>query len=775
MLCFVLLPLKLVFGGEIFNFPVSEKTIIIDGNFNDWTQEERIYQDLGSPDCNNAPGQDIREFYLAEDENFAYFRFVLNDVPDETFGYKFGEDLHVYIQSSNGSPIIRFAHPTINDSSFPNIPNSFVSQAGNQFEAKVSKDQIGKWKCHDIRAWCDQGFDTVCRDYIPLKGIKNSNCSVGLPPIDSGYNIESNGFSVWYKYFDPTSNSWIESQKNFFPNIDVDPGIDNQTIGSWTINYNTGGIKKGDGLINWIATALPPGGGTPLFFLIYNVAYDKNLKKWAINRTLLDNTPGLAEVWSLNSIPGISTTRIVAGGISTWIATNKDGFGGPRYHRIYSAIYDPLRNKWNVHYRTVGSDFIFFDFKICCGTIIYSSMETLDQRIGYNQNDGSWINGQTIFSSSPINRSEWYVSTNGSDVSGNGSNTRPFSSIGRAIELAEDENEIFVSSGIYTENLYIEDKTLKLMGGFDQNSWERDISANETVIDGGGVGPVITAKNSDILIEGFTIRNGQAGEMGGGGVYTSGGQPKINYCKIVNNKAVGLNQWGGGGICIGSAISPSITNSIVKDNNSPGGASGIRVGGCQDFLAKNVILEKNTGQSAFHINRTTGKIINSTIIGNPGGGVKVYIESSINIINSILWENNNINSNISNPEMVEVAYSLVESDVPGIGNKKLFHLVDEKNDLKLFKYSPCIDTGNPDPKYNDKDGTRNDMGAYGGPDGISYAYQEPPATIQYAIGILQILAGVKPTTYPLQGDVNNDGFLGLEEACYVLQRVGDIR
>ena len=28
--------------------------------------------------------------------------------------------------------------------------------------------------------------------------------------------------------------------------------------------------------------------------------------------------------------------------------------------------------------------------------------------------------------------------------------------------------------------------------------------------------------------------------------------------------------------------------------------------------------------------------------------------------------------------------------------------------------SPCIDAGNPDPIYNDHDGSRNDMGAYGG-------------------------------------------------------------
>jgi parallel beta-helix repeat protein len=35
---------------------------------------------------------------------------------------------------------------------------------------------------------------------------------------------------------------------------------------------------------------------------------------------------------------------------------------------------------------------------------------------------------------------------------------------------------------------------------------------------------------------------------------------------------------------------------------------------------------------------------------------------------------------------------------------------------RLAEGSPCIDTGHPGPQYNDPDGTRNDMGAYGGPE-----------------------------------------------------------
>jgi len=45
-------------------------------------------------------------------------------------------------------------------------------------------------------------------------------------------------------------------------------------------------------------------------------------------------------------------------------------------------------------------------------------------------------------------------------------------------------------------------------------------------------------------------------------------------------------------------------------------------------------------------------------------------------------------------------------------------LGNEDDDYHLQSWSPCIDAGDPDPQYNDPDGTRNDMGAYGGPEAL---------------------------------------------------------
>lgn len=42
-------------------------------------------------------------------------------------------------------------------------------------------------------------------------------------------------------------------------------------------------------------------------------------------------------------------------------------------------------------------------------------------------------------------------------------------------------------------------------------------------------------------------------------------------------------------------------------------------------------------------------------------------------------------------------------------------LVVDTTNFVLGASSPGRDAGNPDPRYNDIDGTRNDMGIYGGP------------------------------------------------------------
>ena len=94
--------------------------------------------------------------------------------------------------------------------------------------------------------------------------------------------------------------------------------------------------------------------------------------------------------------------------------------------------------------------------------------------------------------------------------------------------------------------------------------------------------------------------------------------------------------------------------------------------------------------------------------------------SNPTLINSILWSNF-----YSPPEIdlisstINISYSNIKGGWEGEGNIDLNPLfVDPSNgDYSLQSGSPCIDAGNPSSEYNDTDGSRNDMGAYGGPKG----------------------------------------------------------
>ena len=146
-------------------FTAPQKTIVIDGNYDDWDVNDRVFLDTDGPECNNVAGRDIQEVYVAQDDTYIYLRFVLNGLFDETFGYKFGANLHANVgYGGTANMRISLTTPT---SGYP-YPDSYLAASGNQFEVKILKSDVGTWKNEDLAAWADQGSSTVCRDYISL-------------------------------------------------------------------------------------------------------------------------------------------------------------------------------------------------------------------------------------------------------------------------------------------------------------------------------------------------------------------------------------------------------------------------------------------------------------------------------------------------------------------------------------------------------------------------------------------------------------------------------
>ena len=125
-------------------------------------------------------------------------------------------------------------------------------------------------------------------------------------------------------------------------------------------------------------------------------------------------------------------------------------------------------------------------------------------------------------------------------------------------------------------------------------------------------------------------------------------------------------------------------------------------------------------KSFLSINFNLSEIINCVFVKNyaysAGGGVAVNSDAwgTTIIKNSILWDNDGMEIYAWSGQNIQVSYCDVQNGYTGTSNidsDPLFVDVNQK-DFHLQLNSPCIDQGDPDPQYDDPDGTRNDMGVY---------------------------------------------------------------
>ena len=255
--------------------------------------------------------------------------------------------------------------------------------------------------------------------------------------------------------------------------------------------------------------------------------------------------------------------------------------------------------------------------------------------------------------------------------------------IQEAIDAANPGDIVMVAPGTYPEEITLK-ADVDVIGSGEGRS----------IIDGGGdPGDVVSAIGNSITndtkLQGFTIT----------GAANSGGMP------------------GGGGIFCNSGAAPEICNCRVEGNDQ-----GIAMWNqSAAYLHNNVVINNTyTGISI----SSAAQVINNTVANNNNG---MYDSGGWlpTIMNNIVTGNSNIGLGcVNNSVPTDFSYN----DVWGNGNN--YHncsagpgsisedpiYVDEPNgDYHLDVGSPCIDAGNPAAQYNDPDGSRNDMGAYGGP------------------------------------------------------------
>lgn len=302
-------------------------------------------------------------------------------------------------------------------------------------------------------------------------------------------------------------------------------------------------------------------------------------------------------------------------------------------------------------------------------------------------------------------------------------------SMARIIGNTIQENEALYGGGIFADTTL----SCQIRKNIIANNTAKYKDANQTE---GGWGGGVCFNDSSAEVIGNTIQNNEA--IWGGGIFVDPNSAPIIESNIIkgNMAKVEGDRGDGGGIFLyqtgSNDASARIHKNLFKNNQAGcGGAIFIR-GGSGIGISNNIFTGNKAMNNGGAISCTEGanaRFVNNTYYMNNAtiNGACFAIGDSytnVEIINSIIWD-----PLITDPIFLDTisnaSYSVIYTDTygwdePGAGNINIDPGFRDPNgdDFHLEPDSPCIDVGDPDPQYNDIDGSRNDMGAYGGADPI---------------------------------------------------------
>jgi hypothetical protein len=305
-----------------------------------------------------------------------------------------------------------------------------------------------------------------------------------------------------------------------------------------------------------------------------------------------------------------------------------------------------------------------------------------------------------------------------------------YATIQEAIDGAPDEDAtIYVSPGVYNENIDFIGKTIRLTGA--GNTASGDTTYLEPYVEDNPTVWISNGEGAGTELSGFTIREG-------GDTYTitigSNASPLIANNVFYNNILCGLPDHEEDDILLRpSSITPDTGMEHESETGQMAGLPGPPPPppGCgyNKVIIKCVqpsgtpVIQRNLfyhngGISCVGVwTNAYAEIINNTFDDNPRGFLTISVNGGVALNNIVtnsddygiygtwteldyndVWNNNpNYQSANPGPNSIEADPRYVN---PG------------SRDYYLQGLSPCIDAGHPDPQYNDPDGSRNDMGAF---------------------------------------------------------------
>jgi hypothetical protein len=266
------------------------------------------------------------------------------------------------------------------------------------------------------------------------------------------------------------------------------------------------------------------------------------------------------------------------------------------------------------------------------------------------------------------------VATTGMDGPGCGSAASPCGTVQYAVDLAQQGDEIRVATGVYTRvqnvaslntgaftatQVVAVTKSLTIRGGYSTGNWTTpDADAKPTILDAEGLGRVLVVMGPiTATIEGLSIINGNAAELGGGpSDYAAGGgvmvldaSVTISQCTIEGNAASTGAVWTdgyGGGLCLVNSSRSRLLGSVISGNTAArwghGYGGGLRLENSPNTLLRGNVVTGNLGTQSsngraggIHLLHSDNAVLEANLICNNTGstganydGGGLYVQNS---------------------------------------------------------------------------------------------------------------------------------------------------
>ncbi len=286
---------------------------------------------------------------------------------------------------------------------------------------------------------------------------------------------------------------------------------------------------------------------------------------------------------------------------------------------------------------------------------------------------------------------------------------------------------------------------------------------NSAKVSGGAISAILKAATLVVSDCNFTENvadPGQKAQNTPGGAVTVQGNSDVTRSTFSKNQARAYTYWAASGVyAMGGALCTQkghcqitacaffenactmTAESQTPDISWPSGGAVYLDSGSMKI--QNCVLARNTLSavrrkilrgSAVFLNAGDCFIVNSTLVGNTGDAAIHNAGGTVNVLNSIVYWNNDHGRQISSdPAAVTIAYSDIEGGSVGENVIEFNPAVDPTSNYRILAGSPAIDAGCPDPEYNDTHfppslgAARNDMGFLGGPKAFLWLAEVEPA------------------------------------------------